>query len=168
MENVEGGQAARKQVTWKKRAAIIGIFLLAIIAVIAINQSSKSSEAKEQERIAEQWAQAADDAEASKQACLDRGYDSEYHGVCWKWMDHNDSRFKCDYTSGVCSVVEISPNTACDSIYVQANVLDGADNILDWTNGTARSVPAEGNAVITLSSFEDNAKSFKLTELTCN
>lgn len=104
---------------------------------------------------------------SEKFACEQRGFDSYASGVCYRWMDHNDPKFDCGYSSGRCSILEVSPDSGCTSLYVQANVLDDSGTIIGWANDMAKSVPANGNALIKLVTFEDHGKSFKLTELTC-
>lgn len=104
---------------------------------------------------------------AEKDGCLERGYEHYANGVCFRWLDRSDPKHDCGYSHGSCSVMEVSPIYGCNSLYVEANIEDSSGMILGYTNDIAKGIPAEGSALIKLSSFEKGADKVAPTQLTC-
>lgn len=72
----------------------------------------------------------------------------------------------CDY--GSCWNYDIVTKRPCSLLYVEMNIFDSSDSLVDWTNSTARNVVAGEIVKVQMNTFEDAAESGRITEITCS
>lgn len=73
---------------------------------------------------------------------------------------------ECDYFR--CVAYEIVTERGCpDGLYIEANVLDGGNRVIDYTNDLVASVRVGERAKVILESVEDDAERIRITEVNC-
>jgi hypothetical protein len=95
-----------------------------------------------------------------------RGFDewSDDSNIAWRWAP---SGYYCDFGDR-CWRVEVISRMGCPiSLYVELNVLDYSDSVIDWTNDTVSGLAAGDKAKLELSTFNDNASSGRITKISC-
>ena len=71
---------------------------------------------------------------------------SEDSNIAWKWINGRD----CSYS--YCWHVGVVTNTGCPSgVYVEVNILDSGDNVIDYSNGTLSSLGPSQTGIIEIS-----------------
>lgn len=82
--------------------------------------------------------------------------------TAWDWADRS-----CSYYSGRCSHMDVVTWIGCPNLYVEVNFLDSSNSVIDWSNDTARGLRAGDRAKLEFVSFDDNARSTRLVEISC-
>jgi hypothetical protein len=73
---------------------------------------------------------------------------------------------ECDYFR--CVAYEVVTEAGCpDGLYIEANVLDGDDRVIDYANDLVASVGVGERAKIVLESTDDDAERIRITEVNC-
>jgi hypothetical protein len=96
------------------------------------------------------------------------GFEDAGNGLALRFMETSAPEFDCSYLDS-CSVVELFSYSGCPSGgYIEANILNGAGTIVDYTND---SIPSMGvgdryNSVLG-SMGNGSGLTTKITELTC-
>jgi uncharacterized Zn finger protein (UPF0148 family) len=73
----------------------------------------------------------------------------------------------CDYGTR-CSHVRVITLSGCPTnLYVEANFENSYGTVVDWTNDTASYLGAGDSAYLTLSSYQDDADTTRLTKIDC-
>jgi hypothetical protein len=140
----------------------IGFILvgLVVVAAFAGNGSSSASDGSGDTTVATDTANSADATPDIPAGFIDYG-----NGLAYKY----DSTVKCDEGLGMpCSTLDVYAYQPCDSVYVQANGLDDAGDIVNWTNATTSSLSEGDTAVLKLQFTEDSVRTTRLTQISCN
>lgn len=93
------------------------------------------------------------------------GYSGVINGVAWQW-DNGDADTLCNGLT--CGVVQVKTQTNCDEVYVEANLVDSAGNVIGFTNGVSGALTDGQTAKITMLYSNPEASTLKLTKLECN
>jgi hypothetical protein len=98
-------------------------------------------------------------------------YPNAYHefsdGIAWRWATNSETT--CRYSTGSCwSVMVISRDGCTSGIYAELAILDSAKVQIDFTNDTSTNVPPMQKVKLTFDTFNDAAKSARLSTLNCN
>jgi hypothetical protein len=90
------------------------------------------------------------------------GYSDAGNGIATKFVDGRP----CSY--GVCSWVEVYAYADCpNSVYIEANIFNADEVVIDYTNGTLAQLLTGQTGLIELNTLTDGAAQVKLTEIDC-
>ena len=93
------------------------------------------------------------------------GYPSD-DNIAWRWATKSET--KCTYSSGSCWSVMVATRDGCPSgIYAELAILDKSDVQIDYTNDTTTQVLSGTKAKLTFDTFNEEAESARLSELSC-
>ena len=152
-----------------KRTALSLMSLLATLTFVLTGCTSEEQKREEEAATAQFQAEILESiAESSKDDCQARGYTSYASGVCFRWLEKGDPRRDCGYSSGTCSVMEVSPEYGCNTLYVEVNIKDSSGAVIGYTNDVAKGIPAEGTALMQFTSFEKRANTVVPTAINCH
>ncbi len=94
------------------------------------------------------------------------GY-SEWSGdssIAWKWVNGS----YCNLGDS-CWIVKIVLDESCPGgVYGELNILDGGGTVIDYTNDLTGGLSIGSEARLEFDTYDSNAASGRLTELTCN
>jgi len=86
--------------------------------------------------------------------------------IAWRWGTKSETN--CTYSSGSCWSVMVTTRDGCPSgIYAELAILDKSDVQIDYTNDTTTQVPAGTKAKLTFDTFNEEAETARLSELSC-
>jgi hypothetical protein len=94
-----------------------------------------------------------------------REYSEFEPGLAYRWL--SSGQFSCSYSSGSCWGMSVTSKTGCTSLYVEITIFDSADNNIGYTNDTTSGLQPGEKAKLTFDSFEDGAKSARVTKISC-
>lgn len=143
-------------------SVVVSVVWLIVLSAIG---SSHNSSIDSQEGIGSspsisQPASSSDsDSEAAPPSVPD-GYKEATDGVYFKWGDSDSGSFSSTEYATIIAV------DGCSSVWATANLMKG-DTIVSSTYASASNIPAGGKAQLKFLSFDDDADSIKLTDLSC-
>ena len=86
--------------------------------------------------------------------------------LAWRWGTKKETN--CTYSSGSCWTVMVITKEGCPSgIYGEIAILDKSEVQIDYTNDTTTSVPVGSKVKMTFDTFNEEADTARLSELTC-
>ena len=86
--------------------------------------------------------------------------------LAWRWGTKSETN--CTYSSGSCwSIIVITKEGCPSGIYGEIAILDKSDVQIDYTNDTTTLVPADTKAKMTFDTFNEEAESARLSQLSC-
>jgi hypothetical protein len=89
---------------------------------------------------------------------------SEDSNVAWKWVDVYD----CSYADW-CWKAKIISATGCpDGLYAEINILDSADNVVDYTNDTVSSLGPMDTALMEFGTFNSVHDAGQMSKISCH
>ena len=87
---------------------------------------------------------------------------TEDDNVAWRWVDDPN----CDNYD--CWQINVISRSGCpDGLYVEMNLFDNSDVVIDYTNDSLGSLPKGQVAVLTLEDIEGNSASGRIEEINC-
>lgn len=84
--------------------------------------------------------------------------------VAWKWVDVYD----CSYADWCWKAKIISANGCPDGLYAEINILDSADNVVDYTNDTVSSLGPMGTALMEFGTFNSVHAAGRMSKISCH
>lgn len=91
---------------------------------------------------------------------------SENDNVAWRWGTSSETN--CTYSSSSCWSVMIITRDGCPSgIYAELAILDRSDVQIDYTNDSTTSVPPNTKVKLTFDTFNEEADTARIGEITC-
>ena len=84
--------------------------------------------------------------------------------VAWKWVDVYD----CSYADWCWKAKIISANGCSDGLYAEINILDGADNVVDYTNDTVSSLGPMDTALLEFGTFNSVHAAGQMSKISCH
>lgn len=102
-------------------------------------------------------------AEVEDTSWVPAGYTAFNNDVAWKWSASGS--YSCSY--GRCAQIEVVSKNGCSSLYAEVSELDGSNNNVGYTNATTSSLQPKQKALLMFQSFNDNAKSYQLSKVSC-
>lgn len=82
--------------------------------------------------------------------------------TAWKWVDRS-----CSYSTASCNHIDVVAASGCNNLYVEVNYLDSSGSVVDWSNDTANNLGPGQTAKLEFVTFEDQASSATLSEISC-
>ena len=142
--------------------AIAVVVLIIVIAVATTNSHNKAPSALDPAAMAS--------LQAALRPTTPPGYTNVTNdGVAWVWEnDKATLKSVCgDLYGEGCAVLKVKAIYGCSSMYVEANLLDAADAVVGFTNGTASHLAAGDVAEVELVYYGQHADAIRWTEITC-
>jgi len=102
-------------------------------------------------------------AEVEDTSWVPAGYTAFNNDVAWKWSASGS--YSCE--SGRCSQIEVVSKNGCSSLYAEVSELDGSNNNVGYTNATTSSLQPKQKALLMFRTYNDNAKNFQLSKISC-
>jgi hypothetical protein len=91
---------------------------------------------------------------------------SENDNVAWRWGTSSETN--CTYSSGSCWSVMIITRDGCPSgIYAELAILDRSEVQIDYTNDSTTSVPPNTKVKLTFDTFNEEADTARIGEISC-
>ena len=94
------------------------------------------------------------------------GYSEVKPGFAFKALPVDS--YVCDAGTICLEVYAEAENVCSDSIYAEINFLDASGHIVDYGNSITGSVPAKTPTLLTFSTTNESASTFKVTNVHCN
>lgn len=69
---------------------------------------------------------------------------------------------------GLCVSYQVVAPEGCDDVYVEANFLDDAGNVIDWSNDTVSHLGPGDTAIVQFIATVDGATQIRITEASCS
>jgi hypothetical protein len=86
--------------------------------------------------------------------------------LAWRWGTKSETN--CTYSSGACWSVMVVTKDGCPSgLYGEIAILDKSEVQIDYTNDTTTLVPAGTKVKMTFDTFNEEADTARLSQLTC-
>lgn len=94
-----------------------------------------------------------------------KGYNVRPDGeLAFKFVRSNPDCYSCS----AAAVNVVSKNGCPGGIYAEANVLDSAGTVIDWTNDSVPSLAPGQKARLNFTTYQDNADTIQIVDMTCN
>jgi hypothetical protein len=158
------------------KGAIAGIIVAVLVVVIGgIGIASAAMNAAKQQSIASSDSSSGSYDSSTDSTSTDStdtqsdwpptGFTDWDGTVAYKWTTSTSSS---DCGDGCTfSTMDVTPSVGCTDLYVEVNFLDADGNIVDWGNDTASSLSVGQTAKLEFDSYDANASSTDITEISC-
>jgi hypothetical protein len=84
--------------------------------------------------------------------------------VAWKWLDVYDCNF-----GDWCWKVQVVTKTGCPGgLYAEINILDSADNVVDFTNDTVSSLGPGDSAILEFGTYNSVHAAGQMSKISCH
>lgn len=87
-------------------------------------------------------------------------------GIAMRWLEDNE--FDCDYQGDWCWGMEVISRWGCpSSLYVEISIKNKSGVNIGWTNDTAQGLGAGQKAQLIFGTYESQAETASLAEVSC-
>jgi hypothetical protein len=136
-----------------------GIILAVILLTVgcSVLVTSSTDEIDQQLSVAQESIQAQAEADIAAEEA------AAAEAVTWEWV----ADAKCDYSR--CSQIRVTSDRDCpNGIYAEANLLNAADEVVDYTNDSLGRLDAGTTAIMTFAILNDDVTHAEVAKVTCN
>ena len=141
----------------KLACVVVGAALLGLLG------GCSSDDEPDPEAVATFWADLREDALANYPGYTGANKEAS---LLWKFLDEDDAEYQ-ECAFGSCGVVKVLAPSGCADVYMKVNFLNSSGTVVDWSNDTASSLPADGAAVLQFTATQDDAKKIQIVEASC-
>jgi len=155
------------------RLAILGtvaaLSLLVLTGCVSAEQQAADDAAEQAETEQMLWEASGHDGPRPSNADaimkgIPAGYNDLGNGLAYKWKNTD---IDCEYYDG-CIVAMVYAYGDCpSSVYLEANILDENDTVINYTNGTLSALSAGQKGEILLGDINGNGAKFQMTDSSC-
>jgi hypothetical protein len=89
---------------------------------------------------------------------------SEDSNIAWKWVDG----YNCNLGDWCWHIKVIAASGCPDGVYAEMNILDSADNVVDYSNDTVPRLGAGASAILEFSTYNSTHAAGQMATITCH